>query len=135
MTAFAYVLASLIYGSIGVLGAIGIAGLEAKTKKPDSILDFFEPSDIAVLIIDGLILIHLITAFPIFNFISKHQILEALYPKGDYPKLVYWGFSALLMIVALTVQLLNIPVGNVIGFDGAVCGFLLIYIIPIYIHY
>ncbi|KAM3140772.1 hypothetical protein pb186bvf_007177 [Paramecium bursaria] len=135
VTAFAYVLASFIYGSIGILGAIGIAGLKPYSAKPDSILDYFEATDIAVLIIDGLILIHLITAFPIFNFISKHQILEAIYPNGQYPPLIYWGFSAFLMIVALTVQLFNIPVGNVIGFDGAVCGFLLIYIIPIFIHY
>jgi sodium-coupled neutral amino acid transporter 9 len=38
------------------------------------------------------------------------------------------------MILCLAIQILNIPVGVVISFDGAVCGFLLIYIIPIWLH-
>lgn len=35
----------------------------------------------------------------------------------------------------LIVQLFNINVGIVISFDGAVCGFLLVYVIPIYMHF
>lgn len=38
------------------------------------------------------------------------------------------------MILCLLIQLLNIPVGLVIAFDGAVCGFLLVYIVPIWLH-
>lgn len=77
---------------------------------------------------------HLITAFPIFNNISKYQILEVLYPKNEPSNTVFWGFSVLFMILCLLIQLLNIPVGVVISFDGAVCGFLLVYIVPIWLH-
>jgi sodium-coupled neutral amino acid transporter 9 len=60
----------LIYGSIGVFGAIGIATLTA--VKPSTVLDFFDPkTDISALIVELLFLIHLITAFPIFCFVSR----------------------------------------------------------------
>lgn len=64
-----YLLAGSIYGTIGIFGAIGLLGKTA--IDPSTILDFFAPDDIAVLIIESLFLIHLVSAFPIYPYISK----------------------------------------------------------------
>jgi sodium-coupled neutral amino acid transporter 9 len=84
---YSYVLSAIIYGAIGVFGAIGIVGLEA--RDPSTILDYFSSSDIATLLIEGLFLIHLFTAFPIFNFISRFTVSAYLHsdPQRLLPQL------------------------------------------------
>lgn len=79
-----YIIAAIIYGVIGTFGAIGIMGREA--VKPSTILDFFSSTDYAVLFIEGLFLIHLVAAFPIFPYISIYQILETFYKSNEYPQ-------------------------------------------------
>lgn len=37
---------------------------------PSTILDFFSSTDYAVIFIEGLFLVHLVAAFPIFPYIS-----------------------------------------------------------------
>ncbi|CAK62184.1 unnamed protein product (macronuclear) [Paramecium tetraurelia] len=138
--AIAYGISGMIYGIVGIFGSIGIwqcikiiQGFE-NVSDAQTILNCFKKSDVEIIIIESLFLVHLVTAFPIFNNISKYQILEVLYHKREPSKKVYWGFSVLFMILCLTTQILNIPVGLVISFDGAVCGFLLVYIVPISLH-
>lgn len=38
-------------------------------------------------------------------------------------------------MVSLVVQVFNIPVSAVVSFDGAVVGFVLAYLIPVYMHW
>ncbi|CAK74835.1 unnamed protein product (macronuclear) [Paramecium tetraurelia] len=127
-----YGIAAIIYGIIGTFGAIGIMGKTA--VNPSTILDFFSSTDYAVLFIEGLFLVHLVAAFPIFPYISIYQILETFYHK-EYPQKFQWGLKGVFICSCLIVQLFNINVGIVISFDGAVCGFLLVYIIPVYMHF
>lgn len=78
---FSYIIAAIIYGIIGTFGAIGIMGRDA--IKPSTILDFFSPTDYAVLFIEGLFLVHLVAAFPIFPYISVYQIIETFYKSDE----------------------------------------------------
>lgn len=96
----AYGLSGFIYGMIGIFGAIGLQG--KSVSSPSTVLDYFEPSEIAVLLIESCFLIHLVTAFPIFNFISKYQIFEVLFPK-EVHVVIYWGYSVLFMCSCLAI--------------------------------
>lgn len=64
-----YLFSGIIYAAIGIFGSIGINGLIA--NDPATILEFYSEGDITVMIIESLFLVHLFTAFPIFNFISR----------------------------------------------------------------
>jgi sodium-coupled neutral amino acid transporter 9 len=43
-------------------------------------------------------------------------------------------FTISLIIVSLLVQVLSLNVAAVVSFDGAVIGFVLAYLIPVYMH-
>jgi sodium-coupled neutral amino acid transporter 9 len=95
-----------------------------------------------VLIIEALFLVHLFSAFPIFNYLSRNQILLSFYPDGGYPKWLFYGYTVVYLFACLAAQLANFNPGTVIcnyhinniAFDGAVCGFFMIYIVPISLH-
>lgn len=94
-----YVLSGIIYGAIGVFGGIGIVGYSA--TDPSTILDYFGADDVATLVVEAFFLIHLFTAFPIFNFISRFTILNVFYPNSSAPEVVFYGFSAFYILVCL----------------------------------
>ena len=95
-----YGIGAIIYGIIGSFGAIGIMGREA--NNPSTILDFFSSTDYAVIFIEGLFLIHLVAAFPIFPYISIYQILETFY-KDEYPPKWFWGLKGIFISSCLVV--------------------------------
>lgn len=40
-----------------------------------------------------------------------------------------------IIVISLVVQVFNIPVAAVVSFDGAIVGFVLVYLIPVYMHW
>jgi sodium-coupled neutral amino acid transporter 9 len=80
------------------------------------------------------ILLQNLSAFPILWFLTRKQFLEIL-NKNNPSKNWYLVSTLSMILVSLFVQVFNIPVSAVVSFDGAVVGVVLVYLIPVYMHW
>ena len=61
-----------IYGVIGVFGTIGILGRSTNIHPPQTIINYFEEDAYPPFIIELIFLVHLVTTYPLFCYLSKH---------------------------------------------------------------
>ena len=122
-----------IYGIIGIFGSYGIVG-RPHSDTAYTITQYFDSDSIAPFIINLFFAGHLVTAFPLFCFVSKTQFLNLLYPTSVAPKLAYLGFNVVFAGSCSLINMLNLNPGVVIGITGAVVGFVIVYFLPILIH-
>jgi len=88
-------------------------------------------SAIAVLFV----LVQLTTVIPILCFFTRKQFFAFFYePAQTIPDWQFYTFNTFYDVSCLVVELLAIDPSKVISLTGAVCGFFLIYVIPIYMH-
>lgn len=73
------------------------------------------------------------SVFPVLSFLTRKQFLEIVDKNKPSPK-VSLAFTISLIILSLVIHIFNINVTVVISFDGAIIGFVLAYLIPIYMH-
>lgn len=74
MLKIVYIIVNLIYGSIGTLGSLSLIGRDFNPNKtPENIFDFFnnDPGSITALFLGLVILTHIVTTYPLFNYVSK----------------------------------------------------------------
>lgn len=74
------------------------------------------------------------SVFPILTFLTRQQFLEII-DKNKPSQKLYYVFTISLILLALLVQMLDLDVAAVVSFDGAVVGFVLVYLIPVYMHW
>ncbi|KAL4486141.1 hypothetical protein ABPG72_012194 [Tetrahymena utriculariae] len=126
-----YMLVYIIYAFIGTLGSIGILGRLDDISNANIITDFYSSTDILPVIVELLFLIQLSTAIPVINFIARTQFYNLI--QGDQEEITgkqFFCYNLVFSICCLTFQILCISPSIVIGLDGALCGFIIIYLIP-----
>lgn len=148
----AYFLVFLFYAILGMIGALGVAGLyygmydfyQSKEQKlPRTIMELLVRNNpflsqleyIFGSIALGLIFIQLSTVIPILCFFTRRQFFDLIYgPKKRIPNAHFHLFNFFYNISCLVVEIFGWDINMIIGLSGAIGGFLLIYIIPIYLH-
>jgi len=142
----AYILVFVFYSILGIAGMIALAGLyhhQYSDKIPESITELLVKSNgflsttqyIIGCFAIFLIFSQLTTVIPVLCFFTRRQMFEMVDgPKKPISKTKYHLFNIFYNVSCLGFQLPNLSLSKIIGFTGAVGGFLLIYIIPIYIH-
>ncbi|EAR97831.1 transmembrane amino acid transporter protein (macronuclear) [Tetrahymena thermophila SB210] len=126
-----YMLVYIIYALIGTLGSIGILGRLDDLSNANIITDFYSSTDILPVIVEFLFLIQLSTAIPVLNFIARTQFYNLI--QGDEEEISgkqFFYYNLVFSICCLTFQILCVSPSIVIGLDGALCGFIIIYMIP-----
>jgi len=142
----AYCLVFGFYMVMGVFGMFAVAALYNRSgydKIPGSITELLVKSNSYLSTAEysiGCVAIFLIftqltTVIPVICFFSRRQFFELIYgPKVRISNFNFHAFNAFYNISCLIVALIGWDISKIIGFTGAVAGFLLIYIIPISVH-
>ena len=127
-----FILTGGVYLFIGLFGAIAIAGLTID-KTPELVLDIFG-NNIFTILIDFVIFSQMGSVSPLNWYIGRTQALEMLYGNNPTPPFVVILLNVIFVVVCLIVDLLRIDITMIISLNGAVCGYLMLYIIPIKLH-
>ena len=137
-----YVMTSLVYSFVGLVGAI-TCGKVVRNVIDDNYQTIFQcfPKELTGPNIEYIIskfiqtgiLLQNMSVFPILSFLTRKQFLEIVDKNNNSPK-VSLGFTISLILAALTIHILNVNVTIAISFDGAIIGFVLVYLIPICMH-
>jgi len=131
----AFLLTSFIYCIIGFFGCLGIVGKSTPDgSAPSTVMDFFEKDDVLPFLIEIIFASHLLTSFPIVNYLARTQILQLWFHYERIPNLYSYIFNFCMLSVCLVFGIFNVSPGIVIAIDGAVVGFFIIYVIPVKLH-
>lgn len=97
-------------------------------------MDFFNAKHPLVIVVEFALVFQLFTVAPILAYCARTQFLNLVMknpkPPGVPPHLV----NIFMAISCLIPQMFNVDPSVVIAWDGALCGFFLIYLIPINLH-
>ena len=124
---------TIIYGLIGIFGGLGLYGIPI--NNPATILDYFAVDDYPTLLINFFYLIHLLSNFPMINYIGKYKLAKLLFPNVNIPNILFYGYSIFFAIICVIFQIVMLKPDIVIGFTGCVGGFLIIFIYPVAFHW
>jgi len=132
----AFFLTFLIYFLIGFFGSLGILGKTPKNcQTANNVMDFFDKDDILPFLIEIIYLSHLLTAFPIVNYLARSQILKFILGRENIPNIYKDFFNLGILSICLIFGLLNVNPDIVIAIDGAIMGLFIIYVVPIKLHF
>jgi len=135
-----YIMSCIIYFSIGIIGYFGILGRETADKNPQTILDFFGKKSLFPFVIEVFYFLKLVTVYPLFCFVSKSQFLSVFSKNIEkdvkenehfWIKLLY---NTTYIGISMICVIYNVNITLIMGFTGAVIGFILAYVFPIAIH-
>lgn len=134
----AFVVAATCYMVIGTLGYIGFGDRKAGAQLAGNFLEMFGTNlhnreDLYAFTARLSLFCQLMTVFPVLMFIIRTQVYGFLLG-APFPSL--WKVVALnILIVAVTYTFaaLNVNVAVVTRFSGAICGIVLIFVVPIII--
>lgn len=131
----AFILTSIIYCIIGFFGSLAIVGKSTPDGSTAStVMDYFAKDDVLPFLIDIIFASHLLTSFPIVNYLARTQILQLWFNYESIPLKYSYIFNFLMVGVCLIFGIFNVSPGIVIAIDGAVVGFFIIYVIPVKLH-
>jgi sodium-coupled neutral amino acid transporter 9 len=145
----AYSLVWVLYVILGVMGSLAVAGLfngvyyENKGKCPDTIMKLLVRTNLYLSVTQqvfatislSFIFIQLTTVIPILCFFTRRQFFDLIYgPKKRIPPLHFHSFNFIYTVCCLVIELLGWNINKIVGLTGAVGGFLLIYVIPVWVH-
>lgn len=128
-----YGLTGLLYAIIGIFGALSIAGIDLGGRKANTVLDYYTPN-IGTAIIEILLFLQLLSVEPILWYVARSQFFNLIYKNDSVPNTYFILSNVVFAGVCLIIQIMNVDPTLIISLNGAVCGFLLVYIIPIKMH-
>ncbi|EAR97830.2 transmembrane amino acid transporter protein (macronuclear) [Tetrahymena thermophila SB210] len=127
-----YIIGYSIYTLVTICGSIGILGRLEDTSQATILIDFYPTTDILPMIVEFLFLTKLITAIPTVNFISRTQFYKLIQEEHvEISNKQFFLYNTFFCLACLTVQIFCIDPSIVIGLNGAICGFFVIYIVPL----
>ena len=122
-----------VYIIIGFFGTFAIAGIDLGGKKANTVLEYFNP-DAGTAIIEILLFMQLLSVEPILWYVARSQFFNLIYKNEPVPEKYFVLSNVVFSATCLIIQILNVDPTMIISLDGAICGFLLVYIIPIRMH-
>ena len=128
-----YILTGQLYVVIGMFGTFSIAGVDLGDKKANTVLDYYTP-DVGTAIIEILLFLQLLSVEPILWYVARSQFFNLIYKNEAVPQKYFILVNVIFSASCLLIQILNVDPTMIISLDGAICGFLLVYIIPIKMH-
>ena len=136
----AYLITFLVYIITGVFGAMGL--YTKSGANPNTVLnnDLYKGSDtftiVLVIITQLMCAFQLVTVLPVVNNIVRTQLFITIWgEEGVPPKSALPIFNGLYIITFLIIQIFNISPNTVMSYSGAFIGFVIIYLLPISMHF
>jgi len=128
----AFSISTCVYVIIGVFGMIGVVGKSG--GQINTVMDYFTKDDPLAFCIEVVFSLHLCTSLPILAYLSRTQFMQLFYNYDKIPTSWSFLFNVITAVVCVIFGIFNVSPTVVISITGAVVGFLLIYIIPIFLH-
>ena len=139
--AHSYIMSCSFYFIIAIIGYLGILGREVVEENPQTIMDLFERKSLFPLVIEVFYFMKLVTVYPLFCFVSRSQFLSVLPKKvknvDNEENSQFWVkfmYNTAYIGIAMICVVYNVNITFIMGFTGAVFGFILVYAFPIAIH-
>lgn len=138
----AYSAAGLVYIVLGIMGSLAINArpLCKPGTHPSTIMDCFSDAKGLLkymsFVAQFAVIVQLTSIVPIINFVGRQLFFGLLYHEDQ--KVPTWQFMTFNLFTAcsqLVIQIFNTDPSMVIAFSGTVCGFVIVYIFPIMIHF
>jgi sodium-coupled neutral amino acid transporter 9 len=152
MTHCSYVIVGILYALVGAVGYLGFAdaypaeqcaypagGVSSCATKSNFFdmfgTDFKTPSDTYAFTARVSLLFQLFTVFPLLLLIIRTQVFGLIY--GDtYPSYAHVaGLNFLMMGISFILAALDIQISFVLGFVGAIGGFVIVFAVPVAIDF
>ena len=125
-----YVLTTLTYIIIGLLGYIGFSGSDFSSKFQKNWFLFFQSDNYYILVLRILSVVQLISIFPILFFAVRTQLFSNLFKSYLNKMLPIIIFSVILLILCIVILYFFYDLlAELVGFIGAGAALVLIYII------
>lgn len=129
-----YVLAFIIYSFVGVIGYLAVFG-KTPAFTPQTVIDYFEPSELPVFIVSFLFAVFLLCVQPFIVSIARNQFLGIFYTELEYiPAYVNQLYNIIFCLICFSFSFINQDPGSILGLTGAIIGYFIIYIFPICLH-
>jgi len=119
------------YLFVGIFGSFCFVGKQAYVKNPSTFIDYFDPNTVSPFIVEILYFLQVLSIFPIYFNSLKSKVYE-YFPVSD--KLDKLNNIICMLIFAALKMNPKITVDSLISLDGAVCCFVIVYLIPILLH-
>ena len=139
--AHSYIMTSIFYFVIAIVGYLGILGREPPEKNPQTIMDIFERKSLFPIMIEVLYFIKLVAVYPLYCFVTRAQFLSVLPKKvknlDNSENSQFWVkfmYNTSYLGIAMICVIYNVNITFIMGFTGAVFGFILVFLFPIAIH-
>lgn len=147
-----YIIVMVLYNILGIFGTFAVAcmynamvinGKIEIGKVPSTVIELLVKDNpmltkmqiIMSVISLFLIFIQLTTVSSILCLFTRRQFFDLFYgPRKRLSIVQYHSFNLVYNLGCLLVEILSVPIGTLIGFTGAVAGFFLVYVIPIFVH-
>lgn len=147
-----YLIAGLLYAIVGALGYVGFAdahtaaecsyspGSDAPCVLKSNFLamfgtDFADGADAYAFTARVSLLFQLFTVFPLLLLIIRNQLFVLLY-QSAYPSYRHVALlNFVIMAVTFTFAALDLQISQVLGFTGAIGGFVIVFAVPLAIDY
>ena len=126
----AYILAGSLYFLMGFFGYLGILTEKNYTGSENTVMDFISPKSFFAFLIKLLYFIHLSTSLPVSFYVGKGVLFENL-----SNNLIKSYFNHCFLGLSMFLGIFNFSPIIILGISGAICGFFVIYLIPIKIYF
>ena len=125
-----YILTTLTYINIGLLGYIGFSGSDFSSKFQKNWFLFFQSDNYYILVLRILSVVQLISIFPILFFAVRTQLFSNLFKSYLNKMLPIIIFSVILLILCIVILYFFYDLlAELVGFIGAGAALVLIYMI------
>lgn len=137
-----FAVTGVMYALIGFMGAMAINFRPAckPGTNPASIMECLAGSQGFIRYVtfaaQMALIFQLSSITPVLNFIARELLFKLFYDDpAKIPKSQFVGLNTITIGLQLALQILNTKPSMVISFAGTVCGFVIVYVLPIMIHF
>ena len=138
-----YLMVFFTYSLLGLLGYYGFTGvsfkdhfLEGKGSKDEGIIDqnyltMFKFDSVPAIVVRLLIWVQLSCSYPLVNHFQRTILMNLIYKTTDVTENQFRLINVSISLVSLFFGVFYPKPGSILGYAGAVSGFLMIYLIPV----
>merc|ERR1719469_1088036 len=131
-------LSYILIGTLGYIGFMGINFTEYFINTPGGLIDqnclkMFSYTDVSAFILRLAIFLLILSSYPLLHFLTSNILIKLLFGENA-KRLTEVALGGSITLLGLLFALFYSNIGTIISYVGAVCGFVVIYLLPVLVH-
>ncbi|KRX11065.1 hypothetical protein PPERSA_05174 [Pseudocohnilembus persalinus] len=132
---YTYIIGFMVYGIISIIGGLGILNRYTDVVNPTMITEYFKQGSLGPFIVQALYFGHLVSILPVFVDIMKRRVFPLVLKGKEASQKLHTIINISFMVISVAVKCIpGISAGDITNFDGALCCFFFVYLVPIIMH-